>query len=537
MPTLTVPAASPPAPSAPLPTSLPVRRVRPALHGRETAILFALAVLIEIAYVLGFVLPYPLADNYAHPLLDLAKMNGSSLASANGFALTWAVSFGAFFLAYRRCPRVPDRRYLGVLIGAALVFNLTLLLMYPTGAADIFDQIFRARELVIYGQNPFQVPPDAAAFAADPFRRFVGSWAGTTSPYGPVWELLAAGPALFAGDNLWQALILFKLLVILAYAAAAGLLYTTLRRLRPTWALRGLLFFAWNPLLLWETAGNGHNDMVMLAYLLLSFYLLVCGGRVMLLAPAALALATLCKFVPILLLPVLLAAIWQQVRPPPGTRDRTAWLRAAGWLGLSAAGFVGLLVALYAPFWYGPETVGALARRDLFTASIPNSFKDWLAGPLGFGEDRAKDTVRTLASAIVGLAVLVAPLWLLWRTPPRRRRTILRATLRAGYWILFIYLVFGTLWSQPWYQLWLVALTPLTLQTANVKRTLLLHLGGVGNYFVWSYLLLWNNGFGVVGQLTAALVVNAPVLLYCAYRLLRPSPARRAVAPRILPAA
>ncbi|MDQ2810223.1 MAG: hypothetical protein M3Z04_25380 [Chloroflexota bacterium] len=60
-------------------------------------------------------MPYPVVGNYARPLLD------RSPASANGVALTWAVSFAAFFLAYRRCPRVPDRRYLLVLGGAAVV--------------------------------------------------------------------------------------------------------------------------------------------------------------------------------------------------------------------------------------------------------------------------------------------------------------------------------------------------------------------------------------------------------------------------------
>ncbi|HUS14406.1 MAG TPA: hypothetical protein VM536_05225, partial [Chloroflexia bacterium] len=399
-----------------------------------------------------------------------------------------------------------------------------LMLMYPTGAADIFDQIFRARELAVYGVNPFQVPPDAAMFATDPLRPYVGGWAGTTSPYGPVWELLAILPARLAGDDLWTSILVFKGMVIIAYAIAAGLVYAILRRVRPAWAARGLLFFAWNPLLLWETAGNGHNDMIQVAYLLLSLYLLVYGGVARILAPAALALAVLCKFVPILLLPVLLATLWQLSRParPLRSLDRAAWARALTPVVLGGVGFIVLVVALYLPFWYGPETVGALARRDLFTASIPNSLKDVLAGPLGFGEEPAKDVVRTFASAVTALAALGGAAWVLWHSQAGRSRAILRTAFRACYGVFFVYLLLAALWYQPWYQIWLIALTPLTMRLSHARRTLVMNAGGVANYFVWSFLLIWNGAFGPVGQWTSALMVNAPVLVYSAYEWLRP---------------
>src|SRR6476661_5866485 len=101
----------------------------------EWLVLLGLAVATELAYVFGFVLPYPLAGNYTTPLLDLNRLSDHSPASANYFAVTWAVSFAAMYIAYRRCPATPSRRYLQVLGAAALVFNFTLLLMYPTGAA------------------------------------------------------------------------------------------------------------------------------------------------------------------------------------------------------------------------------------------------------------------------------------------------------------------------------------------------------------------------------------------------------------------
>src|SRR5207237_9432344 len=120
-----------------------------------------------------------------------------------------------------------------------------------------------------------------------------------------------------------------------------------------------------------------------------------------------------------------------------------------------------------------------------------------------------------------GRRVLGVSPWLL-RTRPGARPGILDATFRAAYGILFVYLVFGTLWFQPWYQGWLIALTPLTARLTLVKRTLVMNAGGVGNYFVWDFLVLWNNSWGTVVQWTSALVVNRPVLLYPVYKWLVP---------------
>src|SRR5437870_5833228 len=52
-----------------------------------------------IAYYLGFVRPYRLADYYKQPLMDLAKINGHGAQPANDWAITWIVLFACYFLA------------------------------------------------------------------------------------------------------------------------------------------------------------------------------------------------------------------------------------------------------------------------------------------------------------------------------------------------------------------------------------------------------------------------------------------------------
>src|SRR4051794_8942013 len=280
-----------------------------------------------IAYFLGFVRPYLMADYYAQPLMDLAKINGHTTHAANNWALTWVVLFAAYYLAFRFCPLVGDaskefrRVGLAIIVGWAAFFAVSLVFMYPVGAADLFDQIFRARLLSHYGLNPFVTNPNN--IAGDPFLPYV-AWSGDPSPYGPMWETLAAGTSLLAravGDTLWQNLVLFKALVLVAYGANVALTYGIMRVVRPEWALRGTLFFAWNPLLLFEVAGNGHNDSIVITFVLAGVYLFVLAKRWAVIP--ALMLGALTKFVPALLIPVVAAAIWRdRVRTGRGAARR-----------------------------------------------------------------------------------------------------------------------------------------------------------------------------------------------------------------------
>jgi hypothetical protein len=308
---------------------------------------------------------------------------------------------------------------------------------------------------------------------------------------------------------------------------AALCLWGTLRRLRPEWAARGVLLFAWNPLILFETAGNGHNDMVMIAWMLAAMYLLARGGRWALFAPAALMGATLVKFVPGLLLLPLLAVLWYDAGPLATTLRQRLTRVSIG------AGLAGLLaVVAYAPFWHGTATIGALARGTLFTASIPKVVVDFLAEQLVLRDPsldlaaampQAEGWVRSVAAGLAVGWMLVQTLRIIWAGQAQPDRTALLTTgYRAMYEILFVTLLFATLWFQPWYLQWLIALTPLTFSTAAIGRTLLFTLGGIGNYFVWDFIWLWNRSSMRAIQITAAAIITVPTLLYTLYLWLRP---------------
>ena len=170
------------------PSELPSRTVRaggtPVKDRAPWLTLAALVVLgavSGIAYYLGFVRPYLLSDYYARPLLDLAKISKATPQSANEWAFTWAVVFACYWAAFRICPPAEGvtrafRRVAFVLICAGGAFSaINLLFMYPVGAADLFDQIFRARLTSHYALNPFTTVP--GSITGDPLQAYV-AWRG-----------------------------------------------------------------------------------------------------------------------------------------------------------------------------------------------------------------------------------------------------------------------------------------------------------------------------------------------------------------------
>jgi len=503
------------------------------------ALLVILGGISGVAYFLGFVQPYQLSPNYKTPLLDLARLSGTAGSAANAWALTWIVLFACYILAFRFSPpgdnvtRTFRRLALFIIGGWAAFFSINLLFMYPVGAADIFDQIFRARLLAHYGLNPFTTLP--SHIAGDPFQAYV-AWKGDPSPYGPVWELFAAGASLLAGSDLWGNLVAFKLLVIAAYGVSVGLTYAILRATRPDWALRGTIFFAWNPLVIFEVAGNGHNDAIVIMFVLAAVYLFVTARRVAVL-PAVMA-GALAKFVPVLLVPVFVAAIWRDRSPYPvkkgpstaGVRDRPlSNIDAFVTLVVGAVISLGMALILYAPFWNGPSSIGALGRQSLFTASIPKVALDLLTLRLHVDDGQAQSLVRGTALGLMLLVTLGLTLWVFLKGNARNeteRAALVDRTLSALYEVIFFYLAFATLWFQPWYLMWLVALTAPVARTVNENRTLLFCIGGVANYFVWDFIWLWNRVDISVIQQTSALSIYTLPLVYSLYIWVRPYVAR-----------
>jgi len=419
------------------------------------------------AIYLAYALLYPLTVyGHAGRPFDLEQLSRTRPWAAYIYALGLIALFAFFWAALRIAQRV--RVPLRLIAAFGLLFGLTLVWLYPVTATDLFQYVLRARVRVVHGANPMTVTPDQ--FPDDPLLPFAGEWADNLPPYGPAWELLAEGIAWLGPHDAVSGALAYKVVALLAYLACLGLLW---------WGTNGdthaLLFFAWNPLVLLEGLGNGHNDLLMLVWMALA---LLLWERRRMWAPAvvALTLAVLTKASAALLAPLLMVAI---LRGQRGWQRRMRILVGAGALALV------LVLFAYLPFWPPWESLAGVldefSHRYTYTvaALLRMILREFIPNQLAMAIPR---TTGRVIFAVLYLWTL-ARVW--------RHRLCLA---EAGFLAYFVYLLTSTSY-RIWYPLWLVPLAALHLTPRTRSRTFLLcltsELSILMFYLAWRW---WFNG-------------------------------------------
>jgi len=357
------------------------------------------------------------------------------------------------------------------------------------------------RILAYYRVNPY-THSGADFLPGDPFAPYA-PYFRHPSYYGPLWTLFAAGTNLLAGTgNLLANLWAFKALALVFYLMDMGLIYLIMRGWRPERALGAAFLFAWNPLVLFETAVNAHNDVVMMAFVLLAVYLFQrrrYHGMI-----AAVVASALIKVASAFLMPVFfLAALWVL----SSWRKRISFLISGGVVAVS------VVVLLYLPFWEGSRTLTVGQRFDMFTSSFPTLLMLLLSLRLPQG------LAKQIASSLATMVFSVFYVWQLLKL-----RGGFDSLLRTSYTLTLFFLLFICLWFQPWYIIWVMILAALLSQTDVVRQSVLFTYGGTWAYvvyhFVWFWyvpLMNWGNTLGV--HTTAVVAIFAWPLAYGIYRL------------------
>jgi alpha-1,6-mannosyltransferase len=439
---------------------------------RDSAIqLFALALASLGVYEWAFVQPYNLYSWWSVPMQTIGKITHYDPRAGAGYTLGFLALFLFYGLACRLAARRPRLLTWGAVIGGAIVLNLALLSLYPVDSADVFDNIIRGRITEQYGGNPlYQMP---AGFKGDPFYRYA-AWVYYPSAYGPLWESIAAGAARVAGDGVIANVLTFKMVSVLAYAATAAVIGMTLRRTAPERALYGVTLFAWNPLVLYSTAGNAHNDAVMLFFMALGLYWFARGHFT--LAALAEIGGALCKFIPALLVPLVVVAGLRQLR---GWRARIRFVVIT--LGLCAA----LVAVSYAPYWRGGDVLGLERRTLLLTTSLSTLAQLILSVSL---QPKFADLLVTRGALILLLAWIMRQLRHIWR------RCDPNTLIRAAVSVLLFYLLIAVPWFEAWYAIWPLALVALLPGGIWSRGTVLLSLAASWKMPLFEFVMMVRPG-------------------------------------------
>ncbi len=368
------------------------------------------------------------------PLADIRTFT-PSLLHGLAYAVWLCLLYGLYWLAYRQTKLAASPLPLWLIVGTAVLFAIPLLQTYPINANDIYRYVIRGRISSVYGQNPFVVPPNG--INNDPFLPLAGEWAGATSPYGPLWELIAIAITTVSRDNLYLALVSFKLLGLAAHLASAALIWQLLAGRPAAQRSARTLLWAWNPALLLLFVVDAHNDALMLFWLLLGWWLAqrrsTAGFLVMMLAP-------LTKPIGLLPLPFFFLALWQR---QPGARAQLRFLL------LSVMGGVTAVALAFLPFGSPLDLMSRLQAEASGGASFSVSALILLAARFaGVSLTAAHLQGMTLLSLGILAAGFLWLLWLAWRERPSIRSA---ADIFAAYILTALnFRLWYTTWLFPW---------------------------------------------------------------------------------------
>jgi fumarate reductase subunit D len=256
--------------------------------------------------------------------------------------------------------------------------------------------------------------------------------------------MLAGLTAWLAGNGIVPNILAFKVLPGLFHLTSIAVVVVYLRKIEPERSLAGALVLSWNPVVLYETWGNGHNDIAMIFWVLLAALLIYQKRYTW--SVLALVAGALVKFIPILLVP---AAMLIGYRSLENLSSRICFILRT----LIAA--LLLTIVAYLPFWNGLASFSIGRRMQMFTTSIPAVIYRILKPDLGFSE-----SARLVSLGALGLLTIFT----LFQTFQSQRQEPTKGFLQTAFHILAFYLMVTCLWFQQWYSVWLLALAPLLSQ-------------------------------------------------------------------------
>jgi hypothetical protein len=399
--------------------------------------LAALPALAELARVLP---PFPDVDSKAIGLQAVL------LVMISGYVA------GVASLATLKSADVPVHATGWLLAGVGLLAQATLATMPGLFSTDIFSYVMYGRIAAVYGQNPYVLPP--SAFPSDVFADWVFPfWREQPSVYGPLWTDLswwlssrtAAWPPL-------EQVLAYRAVLNGFQLANLALLWWLLGRLQrePIERLRAFALFAWNPLVVFELAGNAHNDVAMVCLLLAGLALIVSGRRWV-----------------IGCLVILLGALIKFATGLAAVLIATSFAARHGRVQALGAGSLALIVTTLV-CWPWLEAPGALvalggaAEGRLVINSAPDvvalTIADQLRVSASIDQDTAITTARFWTRLVARTAFAIYFGWELrrvWRTAD------LAEAIRASTRALLVLPLLVLTWVWSWYFTWSLALATL----------------------------------------------------------------------------
>ena len=342
-----------------------------------------------------------------------------------------SILFIVYFLAYRyiNWPKIQIKSLFLIII----TLHLTFLLIPFLSSNDLYSYIFSTRINGLFGQNPYFTIYDS--FPHDPlFHDLWTIWATQRTLYGPLFLHIGGLINYLGQNNLLFLSLSFKSLFIAANFASILLVY------KITQNKKAVFLFGANPLVIFELSGNSHTESLTLFFLLLSFYFYVrpVVGFLGLLA------SVLVKYYSLIFMPFYLVKL------------KMAGLRP---LLLALTFGVVMVVAMYYPFWQGPQNFDYLL--SYYNGQYTSHSLFIYLGEAIFGSYRLSFQVNT----IIFFLVTIGLIYKFWTGKKTIQELIFGCMLL--YWT---YLLTKSSLILSWYLIMLILLGSLCINWKQYQR-------------------------------------------------------------------
>ncbi len=320
-----------------------------------------------------------------------------------------------------------------------VILNLSLLFVNNITSDDLNTYIFRGRIISYYEANPYIVRYDD--FPNDAFLSLKTVWSSRRAIYGPI---IMSGTGILskiAGDSIALNLFAFKSFFVLLNIICGVFVY------KITKSLKAFFLYAWNPLLVFETAVNGHIDIAMALPVVIALFFLIRkkGWFSYSLVFVFLTVSVLIKYLTGIFSIFFLVFV---IRKLPENRDRVKFIF------FSVLSSITILFFSLLPFWVGTRTFGRLFDQsvaELFGASLLVGFFDKVLNLINEGNNFK--SALFMGRIVFGIVFT----YLLFKSVVLRKFKV--ENLLAFLFYLFFVLLFTAL---PLVQTWYL-ITPITI--------------------------------------------------------------------------
>jgi hypothetical protein len=175
----------------------------------------------------------------------------------------WLIYNYFFILRYTRLKELSVR----LILILAFVFHCIPLFVRPVFSSDVLNYVSLSRLVSEHQANPYL--ETYFNFTQDIFYDVLKiEWSNCKAFYGPIFVMIGSFLTFLAGEHLNLSIFLFKAFFIGVNISNSYLIYKITRKIFP------MVVYAWNPLLIFNFALDGHNDVVGVFFFLLSILFL-----------------------------------------------------------------------------------------------------------------------------------------------------------------------------------------------------------------------------------------------------------------------